>query len=148
MFISQPLLIPVRPLPGGFEVENCPKQAVPRRFPSLDPDAGRKAYHAKRAEWAKLNLRQTWADEEVMRNRLKAAGIKVANDIEPATVTRMRSLLRRAGMDAAEIVAAVGTSLGGFLDLNPSLPLWAAVALVLESAGHTLPPAPIHAIQS
>ena len=44
-------------------------------------------------------------------------------------------MLTRAKVTGAEINASVGTNLGGFLALNPLLPLWAAVALVLESTG-------------
>jgi hypothetical protein len=70
-----------------------------------------------------------------MRDHLKAAGVRVSNSAEPATVSRLRSLLRRANVQGAEIEASVGTTLAGFLKLNARLPLWAAVALVLESTG-------------
>jgi hypothetical protein len=61
--------------------------------------------------------------------------LRVSDNIEPATVTRLRSLLRRAGVQGSETAASVGTDLVGFLMLNPLLPLWAAVALILESTG-------------
>ena len=82
-----------------------------------------------------LDLRQTWADADFMRAHLRAAGLRTPDSSEPATWSRIRCLLRRAGVDAPESMTSVGTSLAGFLTLNPSLPLWTAVALVLESTG-------------
>ncbi len=49
---------------------------------------------------------------------------------EPATVERLRQLLRRAGVQGPEILASVGKDVAGFLAINRGLPLWAAVALV------------------
>ena len=97
--------------------------------------------YAKRRAWAKLALdpetclRQSFTDETYMREHLKAAGIRVADSNEPATVPRLRSFLRKVGMTAEDHQEALGTDLAGFLRLNPKLPLWAAVALVLESSG-------------
>ena len=113
------------------------------REAGLLAQAKRKAAHA---EWEALaadpasRLRQSFMDEAFMRAHLRVAGIKVGHDLEPATVPRVRLLLRRAGLDSAAIRAAVGPELKGcplghFLRLNPRLPLWAAVALVLESDG-------------
>lgn len=110
-------------------------KALFNRFPSGDLDAARKAYHAKRAEWAKLPLRQDWADEAFMREHIKAAGLRSPDSTEPATVSRLRSALTRAGVQGPEIIGSVGTTLAGFLALNPRLPLWAAIALVLEATG-------------
>lgn len=58
---------------------------------------------------------------------------------EPATEPRLRQVLRRAGVSGAEIVKSVGLSPEGFNSANPNLPLWAAVALVLESTGRFHP---------
>ena len=132
---SVPLPIPHPSQFIASTTETAAREAPCNRFSPSDPDAGRKAYHAKRAEWAKLSLRQTWADADFMRAHLHAAGLQSPDKNEPATVTRLRCLLRRAGVDAPETMTSVGTSLAGFLTLNPSLPLWAAVALVLESTG-------------
>lgn len=90
---------------------------------------------AKRALWSTLNLRQTWADEALMRDHLRAAGIRVPSNQEPATVKRLRCLLRRAGLLEADVRDCVGTNLKGYLEKNPDLPLWAALALILEASG-------------
>lgn len=92
---------------------------------------------ACRAAWARLPLRQHFADETHLRHQLRTAGIRVAVDYEPATATRMRRLLGRIGLHGEEVRAAVGVDLQRFLNLNPRLPLWAAVALVLEAAGQS-----------
>jgi len=92
-----------------------------------------------REAWAKLTLRQTWADEAHMKGYLRRAGIWISNKQEPATEPRLRQVLRRAGVSGAEIVASVGLSPEGFNSANPNLPLWAAVALVLESTGRFHP---------
>jgi hypothetical protein len=110
-------------------------KGFPFRFSIADPEAGRKAYHAKRSQWSKLTLRQDFADESFMRDIIKGAGLRVPDRLEPATITRLRGRLRKAGIDGPEILTSLGTNLAGFLVLNPSLPLWAALALVLESAG-------------
>jgi hypothetical protein len=57
--------------------------------------AGQARYAARVAEWAKLPLRQTWADEAHMREHLSVAGIRIASNVEPATAPRVRQLLRR-----------------------------------------------------
>jgi hypothetical protein len=44
-------------------------------------------------------------------------------------------MLTPAKVTGPEITASVGTNLGGFLALNLLLPLWAALALVLERVG-------------
>lgn len=106
---------------------------------SGDLDAARKAYHAKRAVWSKLDLRQDWADEAFMRGHIKAAGLRAPDSMEPATVSRLRARLARAGVKAPEILVCLGTTLAGYLELNPKLPLWAALALVLEATGRFPP---------
>lgn len=74
-----------------------------------------------------------------MRGHLRAAGIRIASDLEPATRPRIRSLLRAAGVSAAEarnsVLGDTPRPLGDFLTMNPRLPLWAAVALILEASG-------------
>ena len=87
------------------------------------------------AGWNLLNLRQDFADESWMRGHIKAAGLKSPHYLEPASVTRLRSLLKRAKVAPQHIQDSLGTTLAGYLKLNPSLPLWAALALVLEATG-------------
>lgn len=105
----------------------------------------------QRQQWATLDLRQDWADEAWMLEHLKAAGVRVASRQEPATVARMRAKLRsitqpgRAskGVLSPQVVEAIGMPLGRYLQKNPRLPLWAALALVLEAMGsYTQGPAP------
>lgn len=110
-------------------------QDLPKAFLGCDPKAGRKALEAKRATWAALELRQVWADESHMRGFLKMAGVRVNDSNEPATCSRLRSLLRRKAITGPETLDAVGTTIAGFLTLNQNLPLWAAVALILEATG-------------
>lgn len=90
---------------------------------------------AKRSHWVTLNLRQDWADEAFMRGHLKFAGIRIIDNNEPATAKRLKSLLRKAGVSETEAKASVGKPLSDYLNINPNLPLWAAVALVLEATG-------------
>ena len=98
-------------------------------------------YEAKKAEWAKLPLRQTFADESHMREHLRVAGVRIASNVEPATVARVRQLLRRVGLLGDVVNEALGMGrdgpigIDGYLQRNPGLPLWAAVALILELTG-------------
>lgn len=89
----------------------------------------------QRQHWATLDLRQDWADEAWMLEHLKAAGVRVASRQEPATVARMRAKLRGVGVLSPQVVEAIGMPLGRYLQKNPRLPLWAALALVLEALG-------------
>jgi hypothetical protein len=86
-----------------------------------------------------MNLRQQWADADHMRDHLSAAGVRIGSNLEPATVPRLRSVLRGAGVTGVETFDAIGCDLEKFLKLNRSLPLWSAVALVLESTGRFTP---------
>ena len=97
--------------------------------------AGPSAKKAMREQWASLSLRQTWADEAFMRDHLRAARLIVANNLEPATVSRLRSLLRKVGIYGPDVRDCVGTDLTGYLERNPDLHLWAALALILEASG-------------
>lgn len=122
---------PFASLPGAFYTlkSRCPDHL------RCVPGAGAAALKAKREQWASLNLRQTWADEAFMRDHLRAAQLIVANNLEPATVNRLRSLLRRVGIHGPDVQDCVGTDLKGYLEKNPDLPLWAALALILEASG-------------
>ena len=107
-------------------------------FP-LDYGLIRKATKTKREQWASLNLRQDWADEEWMRGHLRMAGIRVSVSVEPATETRVNANLRSVGVFANEIKEATGMTVNKYLKSNPNLPLWAALALILESTGRFTP---------
>lgn len=110
--------------------------AIPHR---TTPTAMRQAMKAKRAQWAEVPLRQQWADIDFMRAHLKEAGLRVNVSGEPATAERMKTLLRAVGVHSPEIQESVGMPLARFLEANPRMPLWAALALVLESTGRFTP---------
>lgn len=74
-----------------------------------------------------------------MRGHLRMAGLRVKVNAEPATVPRMKSLLRTIRIHSPEVQDAVGMPLGQWLERNPRLPLWAALALVLEGTGRFTP---------
>jgi hypothetical protein len=66
-----------------------------------------------------------------MRGHIQAAGLRVNNNTKPATEARLRSFLRRVGIMALEVSAALGTDLAGNLRLNSGLPLWTPQAVIL-----------------
>lgn len=107
--------------------------------PTLVQVRAQAARLANRKQWAALNLRQEWADGAFMRGHLRVAGVKVATSTEPATIPRMKAKLRAIGIHSPEIQDAIGVPLGRFLEVNPRLPLWAALALVLEGIGRFTP---------
>lgn len=90
---------------------------------------------AKAAYWATLDLRQNFVDEKFMRGILRAANVRCSSSSEPASPMRIKTILRRTGMQKIDIVEAVGVSVEEFLLLNPNLPLWAALSAILESTG-------------
>jgi hypothetical protein len=136
----RPLRVPPAPTPLPVLEEAIQAQRDPHPIPfSLDPRKTHAALAAKRQHWASLNLRQEWADTAFMRGHLKVAGVKVGASTEPATVQRMKAKLRAVGIHSPEIQEAIGMTLGRFLESNPRLPLWAALALVLESIGRFTP---------
>ena len=104
-------------------------------MPAGNLEAAREAQRLKMAGWAELQLRQTFADEDWMKAHIKAAGLRSPNQMEPATVSRLRRLLNRAQVTGTETNNSLGITLSGYLKLNPLLPLWAALALVLEANG-------------
>lgn len=89
----------------------------------------------ERERWSSLNLRQDFADEAFMRANLSAAGVRAPETAEPATPKRLVKFARRAGIRAQEFHDAVGMDAAGYLAKNPRLPLWAALAYVVELSG-------------
>ncbi len=137
---QRPLRVPGAPTP--LPTSQHAIQAKRHRDANLRPidqDKARAARLAKHQQWASLNLRQRWADEQFMRGHLREAGVKVGSDSEPATVPRMKTKLRAVGIHSPEIQDAIGMPLGRFLQVNPGLPLWAALALVLEGISRFTP---------
>lgn len=61
----------------------------------------------KLALWASLYLRQTFADENYMRQVLSRNKVMAPIATEPATTKRIRQLLRRTGLDGTSIKEAV-----------------------------------------
>jgi hypothetical protein len=99
----------------------------------LDSYKAHVSIRERRQAWTALNLRQEWADDSFMRGHLHMAGLRVKCNTEPATVKRIKAKLRSVGVDALEIKEAVGMPLARWLKVSPGLPLWAALALILES---------------
>jgi hypothetical protein len=134
---QQGIQAPTPLVPSGkpFRVSKSPAATSSQ----LDSSKARAAANAKRAKWATLNLRQVWADAAYMRDHLSMAGLRVTVNTEPASVNRMKTKLRGVGVHSPEIQEAIGMPLAKFLKVNPGLPLWAALALVLESVGRFTP---------
>jgi hypothetical protein len=129
----QTALSPTPETLDGNTVHRQYPNLIPRVFSEADYQAAQEARKEKFKNWAELGLRQHFADEAWMRDHIKAAGLRAPYRGEPATATRLRGLLHHAGIHSPEIFEAVGTTLSGYLKLNPNLPLWAALALVLEA---------------
>jgi hypothetical protein len=131
----QSLPIPSPANSGSFSPQNSPVKPPCEGIPAGDLAAIDAARAAKLAKWAALDLRQSFVDETFMRNHIRAAGLRAPNRAEPATTPRLRTQLHRAGVHAQEANEAVGATLSNYLKLNLNLPLWAALALVLEATG-------------
>ena len=126
------------PVPTSFEAVGA-SQEPDSAAPALDHAAMLEARRAKLAGWATLGLRQAWADAGWLRGHLAVAGLRVSVSNEPATVARMKAKLRSVGVMSPEIQESVGMTLAGFLKANPKLPLWVALAMVLEATGRFTP---------
>ena len=128
------------PVPcDSFSPQNTRAKNPGRVFTAADAEAAKQARRAQLDKWATLSLKQNFADENFMLGQIKAAGMSSPNRSEPACPGRLRSLLARAGVYGIETNEALGTTLPGYLTLNPGLPLWAALALVLEATGRFTP---------
>lgn len=125
--------------PSTPQVAIYPSPTLGKPFGASESRAARAAAHTKRQAWAAMDLRQEWADEAFMRGHLRAAGLRVNVSTEPATVNRIKAKLRSIGVQSPEIQEALGMPLGRWLSVNPKMPLWAALALVLESVGRFTP---------
>lgn len=125
--------------PSTTQVVTHPSPTLGKPFGTTESRAARAAAHTKRQAWAAMDLRQEWADEAFMRGHLRVAGLRVNVSTEPATVSRIKAKLRSIGVQSPEIQEALGMPLGRWLSVNPRMPLWAALALVLESVGRFTP---------
>ena len=108
---------------------------------NCNPVVMQEVQQTRRAAWAALDLRQDWADEGWLRAHLTTAKLRVTVSVEPATVLRLKAKLRSIGIHSPEVQEAVGMTLAGFLKSNPRLPLWVALAMVLEATGRFTPTA-------
>lgn len=133
----QGIQAPTPLVPSGKPI--CGQRHRASNLAPIDSGKAHAAAKAKRAQWATLNLRQEWADAAFMRGHLSMAGLRVNVSMEPATVNRLKTKLRSIGVHSPEIQEAIGMPLAKFLKVNPGLPLWAALALVLESVGRFTP---------
>ena len=113
--------------------EDQPKRG--NTFSAEQREAGKLVRLEKLALWATLDTRQAFVDERYMRSIVQAAGLNCPMRNEPASVARLRSLLRRIDIGGVETREAIGLSIEQFLVLNPNLPLWAALSMVLELTG-------------
>lgn len=137
-----PARSPEAETPPTFRIATHASTPSGKPFGAPESRVARAAAHAKRQQWAALNLRQQWADEDFMRGHLRVAGIRITVNSEPATAKRVKAKLREVGVHSPEVQTAVGMSLPKWLAANPRLPLWAALALVLEGTGRFTPMSP------
>ena len=135
-----PATYPQAPIGKPFGApESRAASPVPPPFTSARSRQALEARQARQAQWATLTLRQQWADEAWMRAHLHEAGIRVTDSREPATTSRLRLKLGRAGITPSEAREAVGGTLAEYLRMNPGLPLWAALALIVEACTRFTP---------
>ena len=138
------------PFPLAVAPTTLPRQVktlgAPREAPAIAPDAYRRGLDTQKrqkAAWATADLRQNWADAGWLRAHLTVAKLRVTVSGEPATVARLKVKLRSIGILSPEVQEAVGMTLANFLSANPRLPLWVALAMVLEATGRFTPSASI-----
>ena len=143
---SVPLRLPFGPFPLAVAPTPLPLQVktlqAQREAPAIAPDAYRRGLDTQKrqkAAWATTDLRQDWADAGWLRAHLTVAKLRVGVSNEPATAARVKAKLRSIGILSPEVQEAVGMTLADFLSANPRLPLWAAVAMVLEATGRFTP---------
>lgn len=143
---SVPLRWPFGPFPLAVAPTLLPLQVktlgAKRGAPAITPDAYRRGLDTQKqqkAAWATADLRQDWADAGWLRAHLTVARLRVSVSNEPATAARLKAKLRSIGIQSPEVQEAVGTTLAGFLKLNPRLPLWVSLAMVLEATGRFTP---------
>ena len=115
--------------------EKTPFGAIPRADREAYLVLAREARQKQKEAWKELSLRQDFKDEAWMKAHIKAAGLHVPYYMEPATTHRLRSFLHKAGIPGVTVREAVGSTLGVYLESNRDLPLWAALALVIEATG-------------
>ena len=143
---SVPLRLPFGPFPLAVAPTPLPLQVktlqAQREAPAIAPDAYRRGLDTQKrqkAAWATADLRHDWADAGWLRAHLTVARLRVGVSNEPATGARMKAKLRSIGIQSPEVQEAVGMTLAGFLKVNPRLPLWVALAMVLEATGRFTP---------
>ena len=116
-------------------LEKYPFGAIPQADLEANLVLAREARQEQVTYWKTLNLRQDFKDKEWMKNHIRAAGLRVPFWLEPATTHRLRAFLHKAGIPNGATKEAIGTTIGVYLGSNRDLPLWAALALVIEATG-------------
>lgn len=141
-----PPRLPFGPFPLAVAPTLLPLQVktlgAKREAPAIAPDAYRRGLDTQKrqkAAWATADLRQYWADAGWLRAHLTVARLRVGVSNEPATAARLKAKLRGIGVQSPEVQEAVGMTLANFLRANPRLPLWVALAMVLEATGRFTP---------
>lgn len=143
--------IPITPPADRAEVGLLrPVERALRSIPRGDLQKAQEAKARKREAWAQLTLRQPHLDDrDHLKGLLAGAGVQRVPEVEPATVGRLRQLLRRAGISQRDAENAVGISLGELVARNPDRPLWWLTATTIECCGSEAaadaPRSPIHA---
>lgn len=99
-----------------------------------DAAKGRAAKAARRAAWTPVRQphRDDWPYLEAI---LRRRGLRAIQKAEPASVHRMRQLLRRAGSTQLQAHEAVGMTLDQLIRANPGYPLWWLLATTFEAMG-------------
>jgi len=89
----------------------------------------------KDKEWAKNNLKIEWLDEHHYRSLASKYKITLARWWKPASELKyIKRALKAVDKDAAWWKDKMGVSIKDFAKLNPSLPAWVAMGIVLELA--------------
>lgn len=117
--------------PEGLETK---RKALGRAISDEDRAKARAAQLARRAAW--VPVRQPHAeDREYLKAILRSKGISRIPEAEPATVGRLRQLLRRAGVSQGEAEEGVAMWLDKLISANPGVALWWLTATTLEIVG-------------
>lgn len=101
--------------------------------PRLDAAAALQARAEQRAAWPPVR-QPISEDVPYLKGLLRARGLTRIVETEPATVPRLRQLLRRAGLSQGQVEEAVGLSLAELIERNPGVALWWLTATTLEAS--------------
>lgn len=94
--------------------------------------AARAAAAAGRAAWPQVQQPHP-EDREYLKAILREKRLSRIPEAEPATVGRLRQLLRRAGISQRTAEEAVGMALQRLIEANPGVALWWLAATTVET---------------